>query len=176
MPSVRRRVACALCLAVSLLISTGASAQEDDLVVAAAGIFDITDLEDEAPEGRLEYLAGYRVLDYGPYFRGFGPVVGIMANGDGGVFGYGGVFADIRLDERVMVRPEAGLGGDRRGDSRELGGVFQFHLSVDVAYRFDGGQRLGITFAHISNASVNGRNPGNDSLLLTFAVPLDRAF
>ena len=63
-------------------------------------------------------------------------------------------------------------GGYHGGDSTGLGGVFQFRLSLDVAFRFDNGHRLGVRGAHISNAGVNEQNPGEDELFLTYSVPL----
>jgi hypothetical protein len=64
------------------------------------------------------------------------------------------------------------MGGYHDGDSANLGGVFQFRLSLDVAYRFDNGHRLGVRAAHISNAGVNEENPGEEELLLTYSVSL----
>ena len=45
-------------------------------------------------------------------------------------------------------------------------------MSLDLAYRFDNGHRLGVRAAHISNASIHERNPGEEELLLTYSFPL----
>ena len=99
-----------------------------------------------------------------------------MANTDGGVFGYGGVYADFRMGDRVVVIPSAGLGGYSEGDSRDLGGVFQFQLGLTAAYRFRDNSSLGVTFTHISNAKIHDSNPGVESLLLTYTIPFERLF
>ncbi len=70
----------------------------------------------------------------------------------------------------MVVAPIAGLGDYSEGDSRDLGGVFQFHLGVTVAYRFEDDSSLGITVTHISNASIHGENPGVESILLTYRL------
>ncbi|MFQ5775814.1 MAG: acyloxyacyl hydrolase [Kiloniellaceae bacterium] len=166
-------------LAVAVLLyglPHAAAAQENDYLVGGIGAFNFIEKKDPSAEGRIEYAPGFRILGLGTYFRGVGPMVGLMGNTDGGVFGYGGIFGDIRLGERVVVRPRVGLGGYREGDSRHLGGVFQFHLGVDLAYRFDNDHRLGVMFAHISNASVHESNPGTNSLLVTYAIPLGSIF
>jgi hypothetical protein len=67
--------------------------------------------------GRVE-LRGGRKLWF------LGPAMGLMANTDGGVFGYGGVYADIAYGN-VIVTPFGGFGGYRRNDSSGLGGVFR---------------------------------------------------
>lgn len=164
----------------AFIVSTvPASAQDPDLISVSAGAFDFADYEDESAELRVEYRSGQKIfgeVEFGPIFRGIGPMAGLMANTDGGVFGYGGFYADIRLGDRVVVYPTAGLGGYSEGDSRDLGGVFQFHLGVTAAYHFEDDSSLGITVTHISNASIHDKNPGVNSLLLTYTVPLKRLF
>ena len=55
------------------------------------------------------------------------------------------------------------MGGYHTGDSSDLGGVFEFRLSLDIAYRFDNGHRLGVRAAHISSGGVNEQNPARRS-------------
>ena len=155
-----------------------ALAQDPDLLSVSAGAFDFDDYENEAAELRVEYRSGWKILgfEFGPVFRGIGPMVGLMANTDGGVFGYGGIYSDIQFGERVVLFPSVALGGYNEGDSRDLGGVFQFQLGLTAAYRFEDDSSLGITFAHISNASIHDKNPGVESLLLTYTISLGRLF
>ena len=49
---------------------------------------------------------------------------------------------------------------------------FNFVLSLDVAYRFDNGHRVGVRAAHISNGGANEQNPGEEELFLTYSIPL----
>lgn len=99
-----------------------------------------------------------------------GPAIGLMANTDGGVFGYGGLYADIAYGN-FIVTPLAGFGGYREGDSTDLGGVFQFRLSIGVSYQFENRHRLGLNLAHVSNATIHEINPGEEELYLTYAIP-----
>ncbi len=112
---------------------------------------------------RVEVRLGQKLLFVGP-------VAGIMANTDGGVFGYAGIYSDVRY-RHLVVTPLFAIGGYIRDDSKELGGVFQFRLSLAASYEFANQSRLGITFAHISNASSHLRNPGEQELMLTYAIP-----
>ena len=77
-------------------------------------------------------------------------------NVDGGLFGYVGTYGEFT--------PQIAMGGYHTGDSSDLGGVFEFRLSLDIAYRFDNGHRLGVRAAHISNGGVNEQNPGEGEL------------
>ena len=94
-----------------------------------------------------------------------------MANTDGGLFGYAGAYADLSYNTFYLT-PQLAMGGYGEGRSQDLGGVFQFRQSVDLAHRFDNGHRLGIRLAHISNASIHDISPGEEELLLTYSWPL----
>ncbi len=160
-------------LVVWLVAGLPALAQERDALAVGLGAFSVEEY-DRTIELRLEYQPGLRILEQSLWtgFEGFAPMIGLMANGDGAVFGYGGVQTDIALDERWVVTPAFGIGGYHEGDSRDLGGIFQFHLGLTLAYGFAEGQRLGLTWAHISNAGIHEANPSANSVLLTYRVRL----
>ena len=126
-----------------------------------AGVFDLAD-EDSAA-GRIELRGGNKA-----WF--LGPAIGLLANTDGGVFGYGGVYADIAYGSFVLT-PLFAVGGYARGDGPELGGVFQFRSSIGVSYEFPGKARLGLSVAHISNAGIHDENPGAEEIYLFYSLP-----
>jgi lipid A 3-O-deacylase len=131
-----------------------------------AGVFDFRAPFDDSRRsaaGRLEVRGGNKL-----WF--LGPAVGLMANTDGGVFGYGGIYADVAFGNLVLT-PLAAFGGYRQGNSSDLGGIFQFRLSLGLSYAFANRHRLGINFAHISNRSIYDRNPGEEELYLSYAIP-----
>jgi hypothetical protein len=64
-----------------------------------------------------------------------------------------------------------GPGGYVQGHSKDLGGIFQFRTELRVAYQFDGGARQGARIAHLSNAGIHHSNPGEQELLVTYALP-----
>jgi len=43
---------------------------------------------------------------------------------------------------------------------------------LEVAYRFDGRSRLGLSISHYSNAGLGDDNPGTESLMVNYSVPL----
>jgi hypothetical protein len=144
-----------------------------DFVTLGAGAYNVipddspqvVENDDVSGEVRLEYRLGEKLFFVGP-------MAGIMINTDGGLFGYGGIYGDIRAGHWVLT-PAFGVGGYSRGDSKDLGGVFEFHLGLDISHEFKGGSRLGVKLAHISNAGTHEINPGADSVLLTYTLPLD---
>ncbi len=139
-------------------------------VDVGVGVFDVF-LEDDditTPAARIE-------LRWGEKLFFIGPAIGIMANTDGGVFGYGGIYADIRYGNFILM-PLLAVGGYHQGDSKDLGGVFQFRVGLGFNYQTDGGERIGIRLDHVSNAGTHSSNPGEEELLFTLSIPLGRIF
>jgi hypothetical protein len=135
---------------------------EADNLLLGAGAFDLRHHLSGA--GTVEYRFGRKVFVVGL-------TLGLMANTDGGVYGYVGAYGDLSY-KKLYVTPQLAMGGYGEGSSQDLGGVFQFRQSLDIAWRFDSGQRVGIRAAHISNAGIHDINPGEEELFLTYSFPL----
>ena len=137
---------------------------EADLLMLGLGVFDPFDNRTSAA-ATLEYRLGRKLLF-------IGPALGGMANAEGGLFGYLGLYFDLSAGP-VYFTGQLAAGAYNRGDSRDLGGVFQFRQSIDLAYRFANGHRLGARVAHISNADLHDTNPGVEEDYLSYAIALD---
>jgi lipid A 3-O-deacylase len=122
--------------------------------------------EDLSAEGRIELRSGRK-------YRGIGLLIGGMINSDEGLFGYTAIYTDFAFGNWILS-PSGGVGAYSQGDSKDLGGTFQFHAALDLGYRFENGTMLGVKATHISNAGLNRINPGQESVLLTFSIPLGR--
>ena len=75
-----------------------------------------------------------------------------------------------------MITPAAGPGLYRKGGSKDQGGTFAFHTALDFSCRIDSGHRLGIKLSQISNAHLYDDNPGSESLLVTYTLPVGNMF
>jgi lipid A 3-O-deacylase len=135
---------------------------EADNLLLGAGVFDLR--QHPTAAGTVEYRFGRKVFVVGL-------TLGLVANTDGGLLGYVGAYGDLSY-KKLYVTPQLAMGGYHQGASQDLGGVFQFRESLDIAWRFDNGHRLGIRAAHISNASIYEINPGEEELLLIYSIPL----
>ena len=116
------------------------------------------------PEIDLEYQTAAKLF-------GVGALYGIVANTDGGFMGYTGFYSDVAWDHWVLT-PVLGMGGYNQGRGKYLDGTFQFRLELSLAYQLADQSRLGIKIAHISNAYIANEDPGEDEVLLTYALPL----
>jgi len=72
------------------------------------------------------------------------------------------------------VTPLGAVGAWWHGGRRDenLGGTFEFRISLAAAYEFADSSRLGLRFGHISSADINKKNPGENDLMLTYGIPL----
>ncbi len=113
--------------------------------------------------GRIEWRFGRK-----KYY--LGPVLGILANDDGGVFGYGGLHLDIAWRQFVFT-PSSSIGAYHQGEGKDLGGAVQFRSTIEVAWRHAGGMSIGIQLGHTSNANLYPSNAGENDIFLTLAYP-----
>lgn len=178
-----------IALAAPLAVMDGAAAQDTpaafrlggleflgggpDHLQVGAGLFNVIPTDDLEEGVRNSNVLGEARLEYrfGEKLWSVGPMLGFLLNSKGGLFGYGALYTDIRYGDWVIT-PSGGLGGYRQGAGKDLGGTFQFHLGLDVAYQLETG-RVGLKLSHISNATIHADNPGVESLLLTYSVPFD---
>lgn len=131
---------------------------------AGAGYFDLMQ-GDGSPQFSLEYR-GHDV------WAGVRPVVGVSLDTNGGFYGYGGANWDLFLSESWVLSPNFMLGGYSQGDSKDLGHALEFRSGLELDYVFENDSRLGMTFNHISNASIGDKNPGAESLMLIYSHPI----
>jgi|GEM_PF-197937 hypothetical protein len=105
----------------------------------------------------------------------FKPQGGLLVGGDGDYYGFVGFNAEFHLGKHFVITPSQNFGA-WNGHGFNLGSHFEFREGVEVAYQFDNNYRTGIAFYHLSNADISKRNPGSESLLATFSIPLGHPF
>ena len=75
-----------------------------------------------------------------------------------------------------MVTGSLGAGYYEEGDGKDLGHELEFRSQIEIAYRFDDRSRLGLAVSHTSNASIADTNPGSESAILYYSVPIESLF
>ncbi|GHD41836.1 hypothetical protein GCM10017083_06170 [Thalassobaculum fulvum] len=157
-------------LAALLAATLPAAAEEPSFISLGVGYYDLFD-DQSAGEARLEYR-----FSEANKLLFFTPFVGVTATTDGGTYGYGGIGVDVFFGRRWVATPNFAVGLYGNGDGKDLGHAIEFRSGLEVAYRFDDYSRLGLSFTHISNAGLDERNPGVESLVLVYSMPFDRLF
>ncbi|MFT3869743.1 MAG: acyloxyacyl hydrolase [Nibricoccus sp.] len=142
----------------------GVSAETNQLAlsVGASGIFDT--------EHNLTFVAEYR---FGRDWHGIHPWIGMSWATDGAVFAGGGILYSIALaggDWRLTAG--AGPGYYERHQGTDLGSHLEFCTFGEISRNMSWGHRVMVRLMHISNGGLTERNPGNELLLLGYAMPL----
>ena len=142
--------------------------QAPTLVDLGTGVYDLIGNAHRNETGAVD-----AELRLGQRWAGIGPAMGTIVDLKGGGMVYVGLDSDLALGP-VVVTPLIGLGAwwQGGGNDENLGGTFEFRLSLAASYVFDNGSRLGIRFGHISNADLHQRNPGENDLMVTYGMPL----
>jgi len=102
------------------------------------------------------------------------PTAGIIADAQGSLYVYGGLRLDFLLGARWILSSGWAAGLYDRSPQFDLGGPFEFRTNVELAYRLPNGSRVGLCLYHLSNAGLYVRNPGSESLVLSYSAGLRR--
>lgn len=153
-----------------LSMKPDARADEPDFLTLGVGVYDMFDDQTTA-EFRAEYVFAEKHKLWW-----FTPFVGLTATAEAGTYAYAGIGIDIFFGRRFVITPNFAAGIYGNGDGKDLGHAIEFRSGANFAYRFDDYSRLGFAFHHISNAGLDERNPGEETLMLTYSIPLDNIF
>lgn len=163
----------ALFLGMALAVSSHAVAKEKeraDHLMLGAGVYNIV----KKPHRSLQIQFEYR---WDVNFYHVRPLTGMMFTPTGAFYFYGGAGLDIYLGKRVVVTPSFAPGLYFKGNNgKNLHYPLEFRSAIEMAYESKSKMRFGAQFYHISNASLNTKNPGSESLIFFLALPLKGRF
>jgi len=155
----------AVVLAGLTLAPTRSAGEEIQQLRVAAGVFEFNLGSARAGELSLQYRGGKNT---GPLH----PLAGVMVTTDSAVHVYAGFGFDAPLGGRLVLRPTFAPGFYHRGHGKDLGAAFEYRSGVELAVRLQKGRRLGLELDHVSNAGYGRSNRGEETLTVTFALPL----
>ena len=69
------------------------------------------------------------------------------------------------LSDKLKFTPSFAPGIYHEGDGKDLGHILEFKTEVQVSYSFSESTNLGMSYNHISNASLGDKNPGANSYM-----------
>jgi len=164
----RRYLGLGAALAAVALVAAAPAAHADDpdLLSIGGGAYNVLHNSKEA-QLRGEYRFAYRFLHI------IRPVVGALFTNKHSFFGYAGFRFDAEIGRHIVIMPEATMGYWSRGEGKDIGGPFEFKTGGEFAWRFDDYSRIGLLFDHISSAGIYKKNPGVESALLVYSIPLN---
>ena len=147
-----------------------------DWILFGGGIYDLMRPRHRTAEFEIEYKFHIRNLGSPIRFLDFLPLIGVMANVQGGGYLYAGLNFDFLFFEHLVFAPGLAAGYYWAGKGKNLGYPLEFRSGVELGWQFSGFSRLGIHFYHLSNASIGKKNPGEESLVLYYDIPIRKGF
>jgi lipid A 3-O-deacylase len=159
--------AAAMAVAALVVAAQPATAQDPAFLVVNGGYFDFNRQKHPAGEFGLQYRSDQKLWI-------FQPMVGVMRTTTASTDIYAGISLDIFFGDRFVVRPSFAPSYYNRGAGHNLGYALEFRSAIEFAYRFDDRSRLGLEIYHMSNAGLGNGNPGEESAILTYALPMTK--
>ncbi len=139
--------------------------QDKNYITLSSAVFDILQQDNSSFEGRVELR--FHKIDW--LLKPFG---GLMANTDGAVYLFSGFYIDIPLASFLFITPSFAPGFYHKCNSKNLDFALEFRSQIEMAIRLENNIRVGVSFSHISNASLGKINPGVESIAIIYYVPL----
>ena len=95
------------------------------------------------------------------------PITGAMITADNAAYFYTGVQAQYKIGI-FDVTPSFTPGIYEKGDGKDLGHLVEFKSEVQLSLNLLENSQFGMSYNHISNASLGDKNPGANSYMFNF--------
>ena len=129
------------------------------------GIFDFSD------DGKRSTLIGFQHqnenLNRDTLFGNLSPITGFLVTADNAGYIYTGVQAQYKLGA-LNLMPSCTPGIYHEGDGKDLGHLIEFKSELQISLDLSKTSELGVSYNHISNASLGDKNPGANSYMFNF--------
>ena len=129
------------------------------------GMFDFSD------DGKKSTLIGFqhqnKDLNRNTFLGNLSPITGALITADAASYFYTGVQAQYKLGA-LNVTPSFTPGLYFEGDGKDLGHMIEFKSELQFSLDLSNTSELGLSYNHLSNASLGDKNPGANSYMFNF--------
>ncbi len=150
----------------SLGFSQTAISEDSSSLAISAGAFDVS--QESTAELGLEYR--FAPVDS---FYDIIPAIGIAANSDGGYWAHAGIRYDIHISDNWVLTPNFAVVGYEKGGGKDLGHDVELRSGLEFAYKINASSHFGLAIYHLSNAGIDDKNPGQESVILSYSFSPD---
>ena len=95
------------------------------------------------------------------------PITGAFITSKNAFYLYTGIQAEYKVGG-LLITPSFAPGYYGEGNGKDLGTPLEFKSEIQVAFDFNDSTHLGMSYNHISNASLGNKNPGANSYMFNF--------
>ncbi len=129
------------------------------------GMFDFSD------DGKKSALYGIEHQNENLYrdtiFGRISPVTGAMITADSATYFYTGIETNYSIGS-LNITPSFTPGWYTQGGGKDLGHPIEFKSEVQLSLDLTEGSNLGMSYNHVSNASLGDKNPGANSYMFNY--------
>ena len=129
------------------------------------GMFDFSD--DKQASGILGLQHQNEELYRKSFLGNLSPITGGFLTEKNAFYLYSGVQAEYDLGF-LTITPSFSPGYYNYGDGKDLGYPLEFKSEVQMTFNLSDSTHLGMSYNHISNASLGSKNPGANSYMFNF--------
>ena len=130
------------------------------------GNFDFSDDKQSA------YLVGFQHQDENlnrdTFLGNVSPITGGFMTENSAAYIYTGIEWNMDMGEKMSFTPSFAPGLYHEGDGKDLGHVLEFKSEIQLSYSVSENSSFGVSYNHVSNASLGDKNPGANSYMLNF--------
>ena len=129
------------------------------------GMFDFSD--DKQASGILGLQHQNEELYRKSFLGNLSPITGVFLTEKNAFYLYSGVQAEYDLGF-LTITPSFAPGYYNYGDGKDLGYPLEFKSEIQMTFNLSDSTNLGMSYNHISNASLGSKNPGANSYMFNF--------
>ena len=130
-----------------------------------SGMFDFSD------NGKKSQILGVQHLNDNLFRDSFigtiKPITGFMLTADSATYLYTGIQAEYKFG-RLNLTPSFTPGLYHEGDGKDLGHLVEFKSELQLSLDLSPSTEFGLSYNHLSNASLGEKNPGANSYMFNF--------
>jgi len=130
-----------------------------------SGLFDFSDTGKKSTLFGLQHQNENLTRD--TFLGTLSPVSGALITADSAAYFYTGVQAQYKLGA-INLTPSFTPGIYEKGSGKDLGHMIEFKSEVQLSLNLFENSEFGMSYNHISNASLGDKNPGANSYMFNF--------
>tara|TARA_B110001452_G_scaffold72339_1_gene58524 strand:- start:246 stop:764 length:519 start_codon:yes stop_codon:yes gene_type:complete len=96
------------------------------------------------------------------------PITGGFITDNSAAYFYTGVEWNYEMGDKMTFTPSFAPGLYSEGNGKDLGHVLEFKTEVQASYIVSESTSFGMSYNHISNASLGDKNPGANSYMFNY--------
>ena len=153
------------------LVFLSANAEEDKIIEKNteynfySGMFDFSD------NGKRSPIFGFQhqneKLNRDTFLGNLSPVSGGLITADNATYVYTGVQAQYKFGN-INFTPSFTPGLYGKGSGKDLGHIVEFKSELQLSLNLPSDSEFGVSYNHLSNASLGKKNPGANSYMFNF--------